>query len=57
MDGNGISFRPPIQGFTSLVLGPLSKLKDQNLEKEDWIILSIGDIWTPSDVTILGCCV
>jgi hypothetical protein len=35
MDGNGISLKPPIQGFTSLVLGPLSKLKDQNLEKED----------------------
>jgi hypothetical protein len=58
MDGNEISFRPTIQGSTLLVLGPLSKLEDQRLErKKIELVFSIGDIWTPSDIIILGCCV
>jgi hypothetical protein len=58
MDGNGVSFKPAIQGYILLVLGPLNKLEDQRLEREKIeLIPSVGDIWTPSDVTILGCCV
>jgi hypothetical protein len=56
MDGNGISFRPTIQGSTLLVLGPLSKLEDQRLErKRIELVISVVDIWTPSYVIILGC--
>jgi len=38
MDGNGVSFKSPIQGSTSLVLGPLNQLEDQKYKELIWFL-------------------